>query len=398
MRPFNMGSQQLRLSSVSRSKDDRPRRRGQKGARNLGFAPHLQHVNDICTSATTHPLDTACCNSVWSSRYNTVFGSWDALPAARYWRLRADLGGNIVEGRDGHAFLLQILERARSTQAWTIETVRSQSPRRGETLSLNPQFADDLVELYGEQLLVIVYQYYCAIREGHRRFRNRPRRTTGVKPVFSTDSSWSARDPPRARETVGPERANFEMSAKREVGGLRERVSGGRSTRGSRNTERVFANPFPRWSRFPGISSATATLLGASGKPTTIATATEESRSWSAVHWFMLGGHSAKSVRQETRVRHCRCPRPSRWAHYPSGRESLARDGRGAVPSGGRPTEAVYSFNASERSLSLIGLRSRTAASLSASVREKICASPYLQTSSYVRKCGYEHRCQSGTE
>lgn len=57
----------------------------------------------------------------FNASYNTAFGSWDAPAAARHWRLRTDTRGNMLEERDNHEFLRQILEKARSIQVRVIK-------------------------------------------------------------------------------------------------------------------------------------------------------------------------------------------------------------------------------------------------------------------------------------
>ena len=151
----------------------------------------------------------------FNASYNTAFGSRDALAATRNWRLRADTRGNIAEERDNHAFLLQILEKAWSTQ---VRVIKAHDPNHlvfGDTLNLNSPLPDDVIELYAKHFPVVVYQYYGATWEDHRAVMDRLRRLTNGMPVFSADSSWSVRDPTRMPDTLGPQCASYHIAAEK---------------------------------------------------------------------------------------------------------------------------------------------------------------------------------------
>lgn len=151
----------------------------------------------------------------FNAAYNTAFGSWDALSRTADWRPRPDPSGNANEERDSLAFLLRILDKAWGTQ---VRAIRTQDPNHlvfGDTLNLNSPLPDEVVRLYTKHFPVIVYQYYGATWEDHRRVLDRLRLVGRGMPVFSADSCWSVPDPPRMPDTLGPQCANYAVAARR---------------------------------------------------------------------------------------------------------------------------------------------------------------------------------------
>ena len=152
---------------------------------------------------------------LFNYNYNTAFGSWRDLAEAVDWRPVIDINGNVNEKRDNHAFLLEILDRAWGTQ---FEVLKRYDPNHmiwGDTLNLNSPLSDEIIQLYARHFPVIVYQYYGATWEDHRRVLDRLRRLTNDKPVFCADSGWSVCQPPHMPDTLGPQCANYSIAADR---------------------------------------------------------------------------------------------------------------------------------------------------------------------------------------
>ncbi len=147
--------------------------------------------------------------------YNTAFTSWEALAAAENWRTRTDPSGNLHEEQDNEAFLLQILDRAWATQ---VKVIRQHDPNHlifGDTLNLNEPISDEVIRVYVRRFPVIVYQYYGATVADHLAVMERFRRVAPDVPMFSADSSWSVKDPPRMTDTLGPQCATYEIATRR---------------------------------------------------------------------------------------------------------------------------------------------------------------------------------------
>lgn len=151
----------------------------------------------------------------FNNTYNTAFESWDALASAEKWRTRTDPRGNMHEERDNHAFLLEILDKAWGTQ---VEVIQRHDPNHliiGDTLNLNEPLSDDIIRVYAKHFPMITYQYYGATLADHVAVMDRFRRVAPDKPMFSADSSWSVKDPPRMPDTLGPQCATYEIAARR---------------------------------------------------------------------------------------------------------------------------------------------------------------------------------------
>ncbi len=151
----------------------------------------------------------------FNAAYNTAFRSWDALARTADWRPRPDPGGNASEERDNLAFLLRILDKAWGTQ---VRAIRGEDPNHlvfGDTLNLNSPLPDEIVRLYAKHFPVIVYQYYGATWEDHRRVLDRLRLVGGGAPAFGADSCWSVPDPPRMPDPLGPQCADHAVAARR---------------------------------------------------------------------------------------------------------------------------------------------------------------------------------------